>query len=484
MSAALWNFTFDDTSPFLTYTPYADGSYSGLTNGWVPWYTGSGFISTNGEGSAGDSFHLTSLDGASVNLEFHGTAAYLYGTTNSSYEIVLDNIASSHAPPTSDLLFSTTNLTEGTHSVTLTARPSSSSRQLAFDRVVISTPLVNNTTPAELFYDNTDTSMLKYSGNWSSAHAPGIPNASVSHPWQETFDAGASVTMDIGLGAIGVSLWGLADWGNWLYTVSVDGAENQYNGSTFWEVPDALLFYQGGLDPTKNHTVVLTDASNMKLALNSIRVYNIKSAKDVAAASPSGTTASPSGTSSAIAGATSASTPTAYSAVRAGVIVGPIMGVVVLALLCGFFWWRSRRNRPGPPLPSHHMAQSDPPLHRPLFLSRGYSGATLITPFTSSGLSATYPSSTTKLGTFMVRGAAVNPDDNRNVRTRKGVATSPLPASTGVATSPLPASTGVATSSVTSPVTSPADVDRLIELIVQRMDRGGPAEAAPPEYRG
>lgn len=52
-----------------------------------------------------------------VDLEHpSGTAVYLYGATNGSYEIVLDNTASSHTPPTSDLLFSTTNLTEGTHS--------------------------------------------------------------------------------------------------------------------------------------------------------------------------------------------------------------------------------------------------------------------------------------------------------------------------------------------------------------------------------
>jgi hypothetical protein len=57
-------------------------------------------------------------------------------------------------------------------------------------------------TPTEAFYDNTDKTMLKYNGDWSSSTAPGIPNATVTHSWQETFASGASVEMDIGVGAV------------------------------------------------------------------------------------------------------------------------------------------------------------------------------------------------------------------------------------------------------------------------------------------
>ncbi|KAJ7687404.1 hypothetical protein B0H17DRAFT_1203645 [Mycena rosella] len=238
---SLWSSTIDDTSPFFTYTPYGVGAV-------VHCY---GFISKNGQGGEGDSYHLTSLDGAAVTFEFCGTAVYLYGTTNSTYDTWLDNIAYAHAPATSDLLLSITDLKEGTHSVKLAARPKNSSQQLAFDRAVISAPLVNNQTPVKAFYDNTDITVLKYSGVQNqTTPVPGIPNATVSHTWQETFAGGASVSMDIDVGAVGVSLWGMANWGNGLYTVSIDGiAASTYNGSTFWKVPDALLFYQGGLDP-------------------------------------------------------------------------------------------------------------------------------------------------------------------------------------------------------------------------------------------
>ncbi|KAJ7109787.1 hypothetical protein C8R44DRAFT_262934 [Mycena epipterygia] len=508
MSLSLWNFTIEDTSPFLTYTPYADGSNSGLTKGWEPWYTVSGFISQNGEGGAGDSYHLTSLEGASVHLQFYGTAVYLYGAnaTNSSYDVTLDNTAYTPSSLTSDLLFSITNLTEGTHSVILTAKPTSSSQQLAFDRAVISTPLVNNTTPAELFYDNTDISMLKYTGAWSSSTAQGIPNASVTHPWQETFDAGASVAMDIGLGAVGVSFWGMANWGNWLYNVSIDGTENTYNGSTFWKVPDSLLFYQGGLDPTKNHTVSITNTTpKMKLALNSIRVYNIESAK-TATAEPASVTSS--GITSS---ATSSSTPTAHSAVHAGVIVGPIIAVAILALLCGFFWWRFRKNRSVPPMASQNMAETDRSPHRPMFPSTGYSDATSTTTLTSPALSPATQVSGRPGATVMTWGQAPYYDEDQNMS--KAISSSGMsdydpstssppstyaPSSDGTASTrqhrPLPALVGKtrATATPSHPsmdargVVGEGDVDRLIELIAQRIDRGprGHDEAAPPEYRG
>ncbi|KAJ7116794.1 hypothetical protein C8R43DRAFT_1038081 [Mycena crocata] len=499
---SLWNFTIEDTSPFLTYTPYADGSNSGLTKGWEPWYTESGFISQNGQGGAGDSYHLTSLDGASVNLEFYGTAVYMYGTTNSSYDTILDHVAYTHESPASDLLLSITDLKEGTHSVTLTARPTSSSQQLAFDRAVVSAPLVNNETPREAFYDNTDATRLRYTGDWSSSTAPGIPNASVTHPWEQTFAQGASVSMDIGPGAVGVSLWGMTNWGNWVFQISVDGSEKAYNGSTFWKVPDALLYYQAGLDPTKNHTVIMTNTTpKMKLAFNSMRVYNIQT--DV---TPPGTNSVP------VPSPTNSSAPSAHSSVKAGVIAGPIIGVLlVVALLCGFLYWRSRRNRSSSltatqdnvVAPGNSYTDRSP--HRPVFPT-GYTGATSTTALTSPKSPAMYSISATQVSgppgaTVMTWGSDMSPhtsgpssashdqpysstyapsSDGSNTESsvRQGrLALPPIPV--GKMRSPPPAP-APPSSTLDSP-----DVDRLIELIAQRIDRGrGNDESAPPEYRG
>lgn len=97
-----YNFTIDDTSPVLTYSPYgvhfhfldrvyalllltlppadfdsANGRGDGLQNGWQTWYSGSGYLSSaDGPTPNGESFHLTSLPGASVSLSFYGMIVF------------------------------------------------------------------------------------------------------------------------------------------------------------------------------------------------------------------------------------------------------------------------------------------------------------------------------------------------------------------------------------------------------------------------
>jgi len=309
------------------------------------------------------------------------------------------------------------------------------------------------------------------------------------------------VSMDVGVGAVGVSLWGMANWGNWVYNVTIDGGSaNSCNGSTFVQVPDAMLFYQGGLDPTKNHTVTLTNTSpKMKLALNSMRVYRVASTSTVT--SSSGTSVVPTPSASAT------SVPKAHSNIGAGVVAGPIIGVLLLGLLGGFLWWRSRRNRLS--APTHpDLAQSDKyndrAPHRPFFPSTGYTDATSTTALTPAPLSPTYSVPSTHVSgppgaTVMTWGAAPYHDDD--TRSQTGISSTHAHSTTTRSTyahlsdgtaSDRPVLTGKMrpTTATTPPPPPPTgldapDVDRLIELIAQRIDRGrGNDETAPPEYRG
>ncbi|KAJ7750231.1 hypothetical protein B0H16DRAFT_1887848 [Mycena metata] len=517
--SSLWNYTIDDASPFLTYLPYADGSNSGLNKGWTPWYTKTGYLVQNAAAGDGDSYHITSLPGASVTLNFYGSAAFFYGTSNTTYSVTVDNqpAVSSEAPRSDlNLLFAINDLKEGTHSVTLTAgQPSSGagSPQLAFDRAIISTPLINNQIPSELFYDNTDITMFKYNGDWSSGTGPGIPNSTVTHPFHQTFAQGSSVELDIDIGAVAVALWGVGDWGNGLYNVTLDGSEIAYNGSTFWEVPDSLLFYGGGLDPNKTHKLVVTQTSPSnpdKLALNSLRVYNISVAQNIAS-SPSA--------SSAPANMSSASTPSAHSSTKSstkvGVIVGPILAVVVLGLVGFVFWWRSRRNR----LQTHsrdmtHGGYTDQPPH-PV-----YAAASSDYPVTSPGyqLNSTTALTSAPASAYSVSQTHISGPPGATVMTwGPGVASYDIPPPSSVYTashdydsqtvarssSYAPSSDGTTSDAAerrnipvgkvwspppqpvaANPVETP-DVDRLIELIAQRIDRGPRANdgTSPPEYR-
>ena len=64
---------------------------------------------------------------------------------------------------------------------------------------------MNSNTPVELFYDNSDNSVLSYSGSWDIEDFPGIPNATVQHAYHQTSASDASVSMTFS-DAVGVSM--------------------------------------------------------------------------------------------------------------------------------------------------------------------------------------------------------------------------------------------------------------------------------------
>lgn len=159
----------DDTSPSLSYYPLRDTfSAPNLTAGWNPYYDISGFASPLGQIGNGTSYHITSMDGASISMKWHGTSQlgdvcwkfiYLRGlgngiqlfgnTTLASYSITLDGTSSplnnnfSSFSNSSGILVDITNLQDGAHNITLTARmpqdlPSPpNSSMLVFDKAII-----------------------------------------------------------------------------------------------------------------------------------------------------------------------------------------------------------------------------------------------------------------------------------------------------------------------------------------------------------
>ncbi|EMD40727.1 hypothetical protein CERSUDRAFT_111306, partial [Gelatoporia subvermispora B] len=165
MSQGFWNYTIDDSSPLFIFQPYGDGGADNFTqNGWLPWYTTSHFATSGGEAATGDSYHITSLAGASVSLAFQGSAIYLHGNASCPYDVALDDSQSSLSPR-DGLLFAAEGLPQDTHYVNLTLRPTSVNQQLAFDRADISSAKINSP-PIPYIYDNSNSSLL-YSGNWS-----------------------------------------------------------------------------------------------------------------------------------------------------------------------------------------------------------------------------------------------------------------------------------------------------------------------------
>jgi hypothetical protein len=66
-------FAVDDSSPALAYAPFADSfGQPDLAAGWNPYFVGSGFVASLGQAGVGESQHITSRNGASLSLRWHG----------------------------------------------------------------------------------------------------------------------------------------------------------------------------------------------------------------------------------------------------------------------------------------------------------------------------------------------------------------------------------------------------------------------------
>ncbi len=74
----LLQFTIDDTSPTLSFSPFRDTlSTPNLSEGWNPYCATFGFASALGQLGSGLSYHITSKDGASLSLTWHGAALFV-----------------------------------------------------------------------------------------------------------------------------------------------------------------------------------------------------------------------------------------------------------------------------------------------------------------------------------------------------------------------------------------------------------------------
>ncbi|KAJ6482526.1 hypothetical protein C8R45DRAFT_1001750 [Mycena sanguinolenta] len=318
---ALWNYTILDTSPVFTYHPYADGF--GLNNGWQTYYTISGFNTQPGESSQGVSSHLTTLGGAEVSFEFYGSAVYLYGSVNASYEVILDESVQLLGGETG-VLYSTQDLIEESHTITLKVNPANTNQLMEFTGATVTSS--DQKIPTPVFHDNFE-SALSYFGNWTTNTVSGIPNSSVTAPFHQTLDAGANFMMNFS-SAVAIALHGSTNFGHGLYSVSLDNEAPQiYNGSTFWLVTDTVVFFQAGLDADRTHTLNVTNLSGAaKFTLSSVVTY------EVDASGPSQPSPSSRGNSS--------------HSVKVAEIVGPVVGLLLLGLLSVFLWWRYRKPRP------------------------------------------------------------------------------------------------------------------------------------------
>ncbi|KAG8877607.1 hypothetical protein FRB98_006617 [Tulasnella sp. 332] len=251
------NITITDTSPIFLYSPFGEGGQgeASATYGWATGYTSTGFLNTNGSLPRGDtgsglSFHATAFEGASVSLTFNGTALYLVGAANCSYDVTLDLVTSTMQATTLGTLAAYENLSlQREHIINIQPHPGTDELFLLTQALV--------TIPFEGQLSNSITAqderiVFRPSGSWGSPPDYGAPS-----PYHQI---GASASLSFT--GTSIAVYGGLDYGDALYTVSLDGSPSQtFNGSSYWNVNDTILYFQSNLVDGVSHNLQLFNSN-------------------------------------------------------------------------------------------------------------------------------------------------------------------------------------------------------------------------------
>ena len=153
MNESTWQYTVQDFSPLLTYAGSNSSQELYLNAAWSQSCPLGGSAPLSGNTLCDvESVHTTSISGASVSVPFYGTCHYvchffivdtsrlsgqgidLLGLVSGGmeYDVIVDGSALSVVPSLPTRLASVSNLTLGTHTIMLKARPLASDSTLSF----------------------------------------------------------------------------------------------------------------------------------------------------------------------------------------------------------------------------------------------------------------------------------------------------------------------------------------------------------------
>lgn len=268
--SGIWNITLDDSSPVFNFFPYSGGTAG---DGWAAYYSISGFHQAGEDAPLGDSSHVTWNNGSSLSLLFYGRSVYLYGQANCTYDVLLDRI---HYPqlPHDGVLAAFPDIAAGQHNITIIPHAHSSERAFSFDKAIITLGSVSNDPGQGYVYDNRNSSIV-YRGSWAQLTHNSTPSTTAPTSYHETKVGGSTASLEFKGEAVMIT--GALGREHWLYRVTLDSVSSIYNASSWWTIDDTILYFQGGLDPTKPHKVTITnegyDSGLSTLSLNSITVF-------------------------------------------------------------------------------------------------------------------------------------------------------------------------------------------------------------------
>ncbi|KAF7782135.1 hypothetical protein Agabi119p4_1511 [Agaricus bisporus var. burnettii] len=328
-------FSVDDSSPLLTYTPFPDTfGQANLTAGWNPYFVESGFVSAIGQTGVGQSQHITSRNGSSISLHWHGTSLQLFGNTTAeaTFSLALDgaSVSPNNTNNTPNLLAFLDGLPPSDHVLVLTAfNPSPSSGSLVvFDKAVITDLPPQNS--SDIFSDHTlDDNDISFTGQWSPP--------SVATPFHESRSQGE--TAQVTFSGISVRIFGTTSPTSGNYSIMLDDVQSPiFSARSSFTQLDSLLFFASGLDPNvSHHIVVRNEGGSLQLKSGGTAFDIFSSGEPTALPSPPTSPGNPPSTSSGIG-------KFARGTIAALVLAGFLAAALLTAVLFYFCIWRPRRR--------------------------------------------------------------------------------------------------------------------------------------------
>ncbi|KZO91543.1 hypothetical protein CALVIDRAFT_341385 [Calocera viscosa TUFC12733] len=271
LAAQPYNLTLPSYSPVLTYLPYRDGdaalgwnsSYSGYTVGQA--INDDAQVLLGYVHGIGTAYRTTSYAGASVNLNFTGTAVYLCFSTVAPFTFSVDGRqiqATGQLPDDAcagygayaTQLFVASNLSQSdVHSATLQG-----SGALNFYGATV-TMNAGQPGPKKAEIIDSDDGGWNWAGAW-------MPETDDAYMWNGRYRATAAydpstVASYTFQGASAIVLRGLSMFNYGPYTVTLDGNQSSaFNGSDlWWRHSGTVTYFASGLDPSQSHTIEIAN---------------------------------------------------------------------------------------------------------------------------------------------------------------------------------------------------------------------------------
>ncbi|KAL0576542.1 hypothetical protein V5O48_005434 [Marasmius crinis-equi] len=303
----LYNITLSSQTASIKYRPYRDGD---MASGWNVTYSygtrDTGYGKPQG---IGVDYHQTTLDGASLELNWTGTAVYLYGNGSSDcFNITVDDqVEKTFDAPHGGLLGEITGLHAGSHTVRLTAR---GGKKIAFQYAQVTIDLgssgshgvsnwtayaVNGTADNDSLTSNTP--FFNFSGRRNGWKVQDLtlgnttpvedrpqifrPNGTITtlHHQMVTSDAEDCLSFEVS-NASAFILWGTVDSNHGSKQVLFSGPgittketvlEDNSSALDFWQI----LYWESGLDRDNTYTVdVLNKGDRSGFAFSEIKFIN------------------------------------------------------------------------------------------------------------------------------------------------------------------------------------------------------------------